>query len=76
MPDPFPSRRCAGRDGRPAECVLLYGAEDLAFAEGPGLASELERRRYRRLLERVQRTCQVRCTQFPFPFRITVQTLG
>ena len=24
----------AGRDGRPAECVLLYGAEDLAFAGG------------------------------------------
>jgi ATP-dependent DNA helicase RecQ len=44
----------AGRDGRPAECALLYGAEDLAFAEGPGLASELERRRYLRLLERVR----------------------
>jgi ATP-dependent DNA helicase RecQ len=44
----------AGRDGRPAECVLLYGAEDLAFARGPGLASELERRRYLRLLERVR----------------------
>jgi ATP-dependent DNA helicase RecQ len=44
----------AGRDGRPAECVLLYGAEDLAFAEGPGPASDLERRRYLRLLERVR----------------------
>jgi ATP-dependent DNA helicase RecQ len=43
----------AGRDGQPAECVLLYGAEDLAFAQGPGLASDLERRRYLRLLERV-----------------------
>ncbi len=43
----------AGRDGQPAECVLLYGAEDLAFARGPGLGSELERRRYLRLLERV-----------------------
>jgi ATP-dependent DNA helicase RecQ len=43
----------AGRDGRPAECVLLYGAEDLAFTRGPGLSSELERRRYQRLLERV-----------------------
>ena len=44
----------AGRDGRPAECVLLYGAQDMAFAGGPGLASELERRRYLRLLERVR----------------------
>ncbi|OHD20983.1 MAG: hypothetical protein A2064_03150 [Spirochaetes bacterium GWB1_66_5] len=44
----------AGRDGRPAECLLLYGAEDLAFAGGPGLTSELERRRYLRLLERVR----------------------
>jgi ATP-dependent DNA helicase RecQ len=44
----------AGRDGRPAECLLLYGADDLAFAEGPGLSSELERRRYLRLLERVR----------------------
>jgi len=44
----------AGRDGRPAECVLLYGEEDLAFARGPGLTSELERRRYLRLLERVR----------------------
>ncbi len=43
----------AGRDGQPAECLLLYGAEDLAFARGPGLGSELERRRYLRLLERV-----------------------
>jgi ATP-dependent DNA helicase RecQ len=43
----------AGRDGKPADCLLLYGAEDLAFAEGPGLALELERRRYLRLLERV-----------------------
>ena len=25
-----------GRDGRPAECLLLYGAEDLAFAAGAG----------------------------------------
>jgi len=44
----------AGRDGRPAECVLLHGPEDLAFAEEPGLTSELERRRYRRLLELVR----------------------
>jgi ATP-dependent DNA helicase RecQ len=43
----------AGRDGQPAQCVLLYGVEDLAFARGPGLGSELERRRYLRLLERV-----------------------
>ncbi len=43
----------AGRDGRTAECVLLFGAEDLAFARGAGLASELERSRYLRLLERV-----------------------
>jgi hypothetical protein len=34
--------------------MVLYGPEDLAFAEGPALRSELERRRYRRLLERVR----------------------
>jgi ATP-dependent DNA helicase RecQ len=44
----------AGRDGKPAECLLLIGVEDLAFAQGPGLSSELERRRYLRLLERVR----------------------
>jgi ATP-dependent DNA helicase RecQ len=43
----------AGRDGKPAECRLLYGAEDLDFARGPGLSTELARGRYLRLLERV-----------------------
>lgn len=41
----------AGRDGRPAECVLLHGPEDQAFASGEGPATELERQRYRLLLD-------------------------
>jgi len=46
----------AGRDGRPAEATLLVGADDLAFDAGGGEATEqaeVQRRRYRLLLDKV-----------------------
>jgi ATP-dependent DNA helicase RecQ len=45
----------AGRDGGPAECVLLYGPDDWAFAASGGLATEWERRRFGLLLDCVTR---------------------
>jgi ATP-dependent DNA helicase RecQ len=46
----------AGRDGRPAEAVLLVSADDLGFDAGYRMGAEqaeVQRRRYRLLLERV-----------------------
>jgi ATP-dependent DNA helicase RecQ len=46
----------AGRDGRPAEAVLLVGATDELFDAGYGLRpeqAEVQRRRYRLLLSKV-----------------------
>jgi ATP-dependent DNA helicase RecQ len=46
----------AGRDGRPAEAVLLVGCGDHLFDAGYGLApeqAEVQRRRYRLLLSKV-----------------------
>jgi ATP-dependent DNA helicase RecQ len=46
----------AGRDGRTAEAVLLVSSDDLRFDAGYGVGAEqaeVQRRRYRLLLERV-----------------------